>query len=40
VLISAFVGSYIKKILRENKTKDIAIIGLREIIRLYEEQMK
>jgi len=40
ILIFALLGTYIKKLLKENKTKDIAILGLREVIRLLEEKIK
>lgn len=40
VLVFALVGSYIRKLLRQNRTKDIAILGLREIIRLLEKKIK
>jgi len=40
VLIFAAVGTYIKKLLKDLDTKDRAIIGLREIIRLLEERQK
>ena len=39
-IIIAFAWTYIKKLQKENDTKDRAIIGLREIIRLLEEKIK
>ena len=40
IVLLSWAGTYIKKLLRDNKTKDIAIVGLREIIRLLEKKIK
>src|SRR6478736_1715476 len=37
ILTVALLWSYVKKILKENRTKDIAILGLREVIKILEE---
>ena len=38
ILLGSVVGSYIRKLIRENETKDQAIAGLREIIKLMQER--
>jgi len=40
ILTVALLWSYVKKILKENRTKDIAILGLREVIKILEEKQK
>ena len=40
LIILVGIGTYIKKLLNKNRTKDISIIGLKEIIRLLEKKIK